>query len=121
MARAPVGQQAQRARQLLPARRELVHEALGPVAVGLGEHEALALEPPEPLGEHVRRDSWELLLKVTEAPWPVEERLDEQQRPAVAHALQGCREGCGRWSLTAEILAVYSDLQFASNWSGSWK
>src|SRR4029079_18435394 len=116
---APVRQQAQRAGELVTGGGELVDEALRACAVRLREHETLRLQAPEPLCEHVRRDARELLLEVAEPAWPVEERLHEQERPAVAHAVErrGQRGGgwLGGWLCHAEIVAVYSDLQFASN------
>src|SRR6185503_6226530 len=88
MACAPVREQAQRAGELVAGGRQLVHEPLWPLAVRLRQHQALALEAAEALGEHVRRDARQVLLEVAEAPRAVEERLHEKQRPAVAHAVE---------------------------------
>ena len=79
-----------------PGRGQLVDEALRALRVGLGDHQALALEPPQPLREHVRGDPASCLLEVAEAARAVEQRLDQQQRPAVADAVERRRERRGR-------------------------
>ena len=89
----------------------------------MGDHERLVLEVPEPLRKHVGRDPRQGLLQVPEAVGTVEQRLDDQERPAVADALQGGLEwrrgGIERLRIHARsvagIVAVYSDLQFATN------
>ena len=91
--RAPVGQEPQRSGQLVTGRGQLVHEPLWALAVRLRQHEPLALEPAKPLREHVRRYPRELLLEVAEAARAVEKGLDEQERPAIADAVERRREG----------------------------
>ena len=53
-----------------------------------------ALELAQPLGEHVWRDSLNLLLQLSEPPRTVEQGGDQQQRPSVADG--GERVGQGR-------------------------
>src|SRR6185437_8807705 len=93
MARAPVGQQPQRAGQLARRGAELVYEARRAVRVALGQHEPLRLEVAQALGEDVRRDARKLALQVPKAPWAVEKRLDDQQGPAIPDASERLREG----------------------------
>ena len=69
-----------------PEAPQLVDEARRTLRVALGQHEALRLEVAQALGEDVGRDPGQLALEVAEAPRPVEQRGDDQERPAVADA-----------------------------------
>ena len=86
---------------------------------------------PEALGEDVGSDPGDRLLEIAEAARSVEERLHEQQRPAIADAIerfaQGRRPGpVGALLHTLSVpapVAMYSDLQFDSHyrwWRLEW-
>ena len=91
-ARAPVGEQPQRAGQLAAGLRQLVHEPRRPVGVRLRDHQRLLGERLQARAEHVRRDPVERLLELVEAARAVEQRRDHEQRPAVADAREGVGE-----------------------------
>ena len=94
-ARAPVGEQPQRARELASALRELVDEAGRPLGVRARDDERLLGERLQPGAEDVGRDPAELLGELVEALGPGEQRRDRQQRPPVADARDGVRERRG--------------------------
>ena len=56
--------------------------------VGPGDEQGLALEVAQPLREDVRRDPLHVSEHLVEAARPLEERVDDEQRPAVADALE---------------------------------
>ncbi len=89
---APVGEQPQRAREFAAGLRELVGEARRALLVGLGEDERVLGQRLQARAEHVRRDPAELFLELVEALRAVEQRGDDQQRPAVADAGEGVGE-----------------------------
>ena len=119
----PIREQAQRARQLASGLGELVREPRRPPRVGMGHDERLVLQVLQALAQHVRRDPRERLLEVAEPPRAVEQRLNQEEGPAVADTLQcglerGCRGLPSRLAHVASvpaIAAVYSHLQITSN------
>ena len=84
VARAPAGQQPQRAGELLAGRAQLVDEPRRALGVRARDDQRVALELAQALGEHVGRDARDLLLQLAEPARAVEQRGDQQQRPAVA-------------------------------------
>ncbi len=95
-ARAPVGQQPQRAGQLAPALGKLVDEARRALRVRARDDERLLAEQLQPSAEHVGRDPVELLLQLVEPLLALEQRGDDQQRPAVADSRERVGERGGR-------------------------
>ena len=65
------------------------------------------LEPAQPVGQDVRGDAGQGLVELAEAARPVEQRLDDEQAPAIADAVErglerercavGRRSWRGRW------------------------
>ena len=83
VARPPAGDQAERAGEFLAGGAQLVDEPGRALGVRTRDHQRVALELAEALGEHVGGDPGHLLLEVAESPRAVEQRGDHQQRPAV--------------------------------------
>jgi hypothetical protein len=96
VSRAPIREESQRSGQLVPGGGELVHVALGSLGVGLGEHEALALEAAKALAQDVGGDPAKRVLQIAETTRTAEKGLDEEERPAVADAVERGRERRGQ-------------------------
>jgi protocatechuate 3,4-dioxygenase beta subunit len=84
--RRPVAEQPECAGQPLAPSRQLVDQPQRALRVRADHHEPLALQVLQPLGQDVGRDPRHLLQEILEAPGPGEQRLDQEQRPAVPHA-----------------------------------
>ena len=92
-ARAPVGEQPQRRREVASVAGQRVLHPRRPRRVRRGDDDPLALEAAEPLGQDVRGDAGQLLAELAEAAAAGEQRLDEEQAPAIADAVEGGLEG----------------------------
>src|SRR5829696_797601 len=82
----PMCQQAKGSGQFLALGGQLVRGSGWALGVQPGHHERVALEPLQPLGQNVRRNPWDVGLKVVESSRPNEERLNDEQRPAITNA-----------------------------------
>ena len=85
---APVGEEPQRARQLGAGGAQLVRHPRWPLGVRAAHHDRLPLEVTQALGEDVRRDAADVPDQLVEAAGAAEERVDHEQRPPVADALE---------------------------------
>src|SRR5205807_9342590 len=75
-----------------------------PVRVGHGENQEFLLQMRQAMGQDVRRDARQRLDEVVEPSGTLEQRLNEQHRPAVAHP--GHRRGKRRYRRVAHWLMV---------------
>jgi hypothetical protein len=80
----PRRQQAERSRQVLAVGSQLVGGAGRSLGVRPRHQQPVPLQPPEPLGQDVRRDAGELAEQIVEPARPGEQRLHHQQGPPVA-------------------------------------
>ena len=94
-ARAPVGEQPQRRRERPAIGGELVGEPGRALLVRARPQDPGPLEPPEAVGQDVRGDPRQRLAELAEAARAVEQRLDQQQAPAVADTVEGGLERQG--------------------------
>ena len=85
---APVGEEPQRAGQVVAVGGQGVFEAWRALLVRPADEDPLALEAPKTVDQDVRGDRGQQLLELAEAARPVEQRLDQEQAPAVADALE---------------------------------
>ena len=76
--RAPVRKQAQRRGQFVAVSRQRVRHPRRTLLVRSGNHDPLALQPPKPVGQDVRRNGRKNLGELVEAAAAIEQRLDEQ-------------------------------------------
>ena len=86
---APVGEQPQGRGEVAAVGRQVVGEAGRALLVRRGADDAVAFQAAQAIGEDVRRDPGERLAELAEPTRPVEQRLDDQQAPAVADAIEG--------------------------------
>ncbi len=93
---APMGQQAKGPGQFLALGGQLVCGAGWSLGVQPGHRQCIAFKPLEPLGQNVRRDPWDVRLKVVETPRPGEQGLNDEQRPAVTNLSESLGEWRGR-------------------------
>jgi hypothetical protein len=100
MLRAQVGQyqRASRGVPQAPWRRASDESAREPQSASRrpGQEHALALEALQPVGKDVRGDAGQSCLKIVETARAVEQRLHDEQAPAVADAIKGGLERGGR-------------------------
>ena len=87
-ASSPVGEQPERRGECAPIGRELVREACRALLVGSRAQDPGALQATQTVREDVRRDPREGVAEITEPARSIEHRLDEQQAPAIADALE---------------------------------
>jgi hypothetical protein len=92
---APVREEAKSTGEVPPIRRQLVLEARRTLLVASPEEDPSALEAPKTIREDVRREAGQRITQLAEPARAVEERLDQEQAPAVAHLLEGVVEGAG--------------------------
>ena len=90
---APMCQQAKGPGQFLALGGQLVRGAWWSLGVQPGHHQRVALKPLEPLGQNVRREPWDVSLKVVESPRTSEQGLNDEQRPAITNS----KESLGEW------------------------
>lgn len=78
-------------RKINPFWRELVNE-LSPVrGIAVGSDDSIGLEPAQPVGQYVRRDSFVGPQEFLERPRTEQHHVpDDQQRPSVAQHLHRC-------------------------------
>jgi len=88
----PGREQAQRPGQFAALGGQLIGGARRAVGVGPGHQQPVPLEPLEPLGQDVRRDTRELVEQVVEPLRPGQEGLNHQQGPPIADPGQRFRE-----------------------------
>src|SRR5207248_6032118 len=79
----PAGEQPECARQVKARRGQLVGEPGRSLRVGPCDEQTVLLQMAQALAENVGSDIRHLALELTEAPWPVEQRRNHEQRPAV--------------------------------------
>jgi hypothetical protein len=91
----PVGEEAKSTGEVPSIPGQLVLEARRTLLVAPPEEDPSALEPPETVREDVRRETGQRITQLAEPAWAVEERLDQEQAPAVAHLLEGVVQGAG--------------------------
>ena len=98
-ARSPIGEETERPGQLEAVGGQFVTQAQRSFGIRPGQQYALAFEALETVGQDVRGDARKRSLEVVEAAWAVEERLDDEQTPAIADSIERSLErGGGRFS-----------------------
>lgn len=85
---APGGQQPQDVGQLVPVGTEPVGQPQWSPTVRLGNDHTVALQPTQAVGQDVGSDPGHQWDELAEASRTIEQRLREQQRPAVAYSLE---------------------------------
>ena len=80
----------------MAVRGQGVGHARRALLVRRGGDDPLALEPAQPVGQDVRGDARQRLPELVEPPRPIEQRLDDQQAPAIADAVEGRLEASRR-------------------------
>src|SRR5436190_7227170 len=86
---APVGEEAQGAGQVATVGRQRVLHSRRPLLVRPGVDDALAVEAAQAVGEDVRGDARYGGLQLTEPARAIEQRLDQEEAPAVPHPIEG--------------------------------
>ena len=102
--RAPRRKETEHARQLAAFVGECVILARRPFLIGAADDDPLTLQAPKAVGEDVRGNARDGLGQVVEAARPVEQRLDDEERPAIADAAKGHVE-CGERVCCSSLMA----------------
>ena len=99
--------------QLAAIGGERVLHAERAAAIGRGDEDPGALEAAQPVREDVGRDPRDRLAELVEAPRARQQRLDDQQAPAVADPVERDAEGAGgRWGAVRGVAGRCSSRQW---------
>jgi hypothetical protein len=85
----PIREKTQSAREIPPVRGEAVLHARRAFLVRPRDQDSLSLEATKTIGQDVRGNPRDAVLELAESTRTVEQRLDDEQAPAVADAIEG--------------------------------